>query len=83
MRLAQSQAHQPFLGFFRIGFLLSNLRYKSLVQNVCPDSNRAFSFFGQMRSASVLFERRFSEWQRYFLKKNLKDLGVVLLALTD
>ena len=32
---------------------------------------------------SALFERRFSEWQRYFLKKNLKDLGVVLLALTD
>ena len=58
MRLAKSQAHQPFPGFFKPGFLLSNHRCKSLLQGVCPDSNRAFSFFGQMHSASALFESR-------------------------
>ena len=84
MRLTKSQAHQPFLEFFRIGFLLSNHGYKSLVQNVCPGSNRAFSLFGQMHSAGALFERRFSRLAAvFFSKKNLKDLGVVLLALTD
>ncbi|MFR2963207.1 MAG: hypothetical protein ACLTLK_03775 [Oscillospiraceae bacterium] len=84
MRLAKSQAHQPFPGFFRPGFFLSNHRCKSLFQSVCPDSNRAFSLFGQMCSAGALFERRFSGWQLHFSqKKNHKDLGVVLLVLTD
>ena len=55
MRLAKSQAHQPFPGFFGPGFFLSNHRCKSLFQSVCPDSNRAFSLFGQMHSASALF----------------------------
>ena len=53
MCLAKSQAHQPFPGFFRPGFFLSNHRCKSLFQRVCPDSNRAFSLFGQMHSASA------------------------------
>jgi len=84
MRLAKSQAHQPFPGFFRPGFFLSNHRCKSLFQSVCPDLNRAFSLFGQMRSASALFERRFSRLAAAFSqKKNHKDLGVVLLVLTD
>ena len=84
MRLAQSQAHQLFPGFFGPGFFLSNHRCKSLFQSVCPDSNRAFSLFGQMCSAGALFERRFSGWQLHFSqKKNHKDLGVVLLVLTD
>ena len=84
MRLAKSQAHQPFPGFFGPGFLLSNHRCKSLFQSVCPDSNRAFSPFWQIYSASALFERRFF-WLAavFFLKKNHKDLGVVLLGLTD
>ena len=84
MRLAKSQAHQPFPGFFRPGFFLSNHRCKSLFQSVCPDSNRAFSLFGQMHSASALFEQRFSRLAAVFSsKKNHKDLGVVLLVLTD
>ena len=58
MRLAKSQAHQPFPGFFGPGCLLSNHRCKSLFQSVCPDSNRAFSLFGQMHSASALFEMK-------------------------
>jgi hypothetical protein len=84
MRLAKSQAHQPFPGFFRPGFLLSNHRCKSRFQSVCPDSNRALFPFGQMHSASALFERRFS-WLAavFFSKKNHKDLGVVLLVLTE
>jgi len=55
-----------------------------LFQGVCPDSNRAFSCFMQMRSASALFQRRFF-WLAavFFSKKNHKDLGVVLLVLTD
>jgi len=36
-----------------------------------------------MHSASALFQRRFSDWQQHFLKKTHKDLGVVLLVLTD
>jgi len=84
MRLAKSQAHQPFPGFFKPGFLLSNHRCKSLFQGVCPDSNRAFSCFMQMRSASALFQRRFFRLAAvFFSKKNHKDLGVVLLILTD
>ena len=84
MRLAKSQAHQPFPGFFKPGFLLSNHRCKSLFQGVCPDSNRAFSLFGQMHSASALFEQRFSRLAAvFFSKKNHKDLGIVLLVLTD
>jgi len=75
MRLAKSQAHQPFPGFFKPGFLLSNHRCKSLLQGVCPDSNRAFSLFGQMCSAGALFERRFSGWQRYFPQKNSQRFG--------
>ena len=83
MRLAKSQAHKPFLGFFGPGFLLSNHRYKSLFQSVCPGSDRAFSLFGQMHSAGALFERRFSRLAAvFFSKKNHKDLGVVLLVLT-
>ena len=62
MRLAQSQAHQPFPGFFKPGFLLSNHRCKSLFQGVCPDSNRAFSCFMQMRSASALFQFLKGRW---------------------
>ena len=82
MRLAKSQAHQPFPGFFEPGFLLSNHRCKSLFQGVCPDSNRAFSCFMQMRSASALFQRRFFRLAAvFFSKKNHKDLGVVLLVL--
>ena len=84
MRLAKSQAHQPFPGFFGPGFFLSNHRCKSLFQSVCPDSNRAFSLFRQMHSASALFERRFFRLAAvFFSKKNHKDLGVVLLVLTD
>jgi len=83
MRLAKSQAHQPFPGFFKPGFLLSNHRCKSLFQGVCPDSNRAFSCFMQMRPASALFQRRFFRLAAvFFSKKNHKDLGVVLLVLT-
>jgi hypothetical protein len=69
MRLAKSQAHQPFPGFFKPGFLLSNHRCKSPFQSVCPDSNRVFSLSGQMHSASALFQRRFPGWQQHFLKK--------------
>jgi len=84
MRLAKSQAHQPFPGFFRPGFFLSNHRCKSLFQSVCPDSNRAFSLFGQMHSAGALFERRFFGLvAAFFSKKNHKDLGVILLVLPD
>ena len=84
MRLAKSQAHQPFPGFLKPGFLLSNHRCKSLFQGVCPDSNRAFSCFMQMRSASALFQRQFFRLAAvFFSKKNHKDLGVVLLVLTD
>jgi hypothetical protein len=84
MRLAKSQAHQPFPGFFRPGFLLSNHRCKSPFQGVCPDSNRTFSLFRQMHSASALFERRFFRLTAvFFLKKNHKDLGIVLLVLPD
>jgi len=84
MRLAKSQAHQPFPGFFEPGFLLSNHRCKSLFQSVCLDSNRALSPFWQMRSASALFQRRFFRRAAvFFSKKNHKDLGVVLLVLTD
>jgi len=84
MRLVKSQAHQPFPGFFRPGFLLSNHRCKSLFQSVCPDSNRVFSLFRQMCSAGALFERRFFGLAAvFFSKKNHKDLGVVLLVLTD
>ena len=84
MRLAQSQAHQPFPGFFKPGFLLSNHRCKSLFQGVCPDSNRAFSCFMQMRSASALFQRRFFRLAAvFFSKKNHKYWGVVLSALTS
>jgi len=84
MRLAQSQAHQPFPGFFGPGFFLSNHRCKSLFQSVCPDLNRALSPFWQIHSASALFERRFFRLTAvFFLKKNHKDLGVVLLVLTD
>jgi len=84
MRLAKGQAHQPFPGFFGPGFFLSNHRCKSPFQSVCPDSNRAVSLFGQMHSTSALFERRFF-WLAavFFSKKNHKDLGVVLLVLTD
>ena len=84
MRLAKSQAHQPFPGFFKPGFLLSNHRCKSLFQSVCPDLNRAVSLFRQMHSASALFERRFF-WLAavFFLRKNYKDSGAVLLVLTD
>ena len=84
MRLAKSQAHQPFPGFFKPGFLLSNHRCKSLFQGVCPDSNRAFSCFMQMRSASALFQRRFFRLAAvFFSKKNHKYWGVVLSALTS
>jgi hypothetical protein len=84
MRLAKSQAHQPFPGFLGPGFLLLNHRCKSPFQGVCPDSNRAFSLFGQMRSASAFFQRRFFRLAAvFFSKKNHKDLGVVLLVLTD
>ena len=59
------------------------------------DANRCFrasapirtgrlSPFGQMHSASALFQRRFSRMAAaFFSKKNHKDLGVVLLVLTD
>ena len=60
MRLAKSQAHQPFPDFFGPGFFLLNHRCKSLFQSICPDSSRAFSLFRQMHSASALFEWRFS-----------------------
>ena len=75
MRLAKSQAHQPFPGFLGPGFFLSNHRCKSLFQSVCPDSNRAFSLFGQMHSASALFERRFSRLAAVFFSKNSQRLG--------
>ena len=75
MRLAKSQAHQPFPGFFRPGFLLSNHRCKSLFQSVCPDSNRAFSLFRQMHSASALFERRFSRLAAVFFSKISQRIG--------
>ena len=66
------------------GFLLSNHRCKSLFQSVCPDSNWAFSLFGQMHSASALFEWRFFRLAAVFIsKKTHKELGVVLLVLTD
>jgi len=40
--------------------------------------------FGQMYSASALFERRFFRLAAvFFSKKTHKDLGVVLLVLTD
>ena len=40
--------------------------------------------FLQMHSASALFERRFFRLAAvFFLKKNHKDLGVVLLVLPD
>ena len=71
MRLAKSQAHQPFPGFFGPGFFLSNHRCKSLFQSVCPDSNRAFSLFGQMHSASALFEQSFSRLAAVFFSKKL------------
>ena len=71
MRLAKSQAHQPFPGFFEPGFFLSNYRCKSLLQSVCPDSNRAFSCFMQMRSASALFQRRFFRLAAIFSSKKL------------
>jgi len=74
MRLAKSQAHQPFPGFFGPGFFLSNHRCKSLFQSVCPDSNRAFSLFGQMYSASALFEQRFSRLAAVFSSKNSQRL---------
>jgi len=74
MRLAQSQAHQPFPGFFKPGFLLSNHRCKSLFQGVCPDSNRAFSCFMQMRSASALFQRRFSRMAAAFSQKRITKI---------
>ena len=84
MRLAKSQAHQPFPGFFGPGFLLLNHRCKSLFQGVCPDSNRGLSPFGQMHSAGALFQRRFFRLAAaFFSKKNHKDFGVVLLVLTD
>ena len=83
MRLAKSQAHQPFPGFFEPEFLLSNHRCKLLFQSVCPDSNRGLPPFRQMHSASALFERRFFRLAAaFFSKKNHKDLGVVLLVLT-
>jgi len=76
MRLAKSQAHQPFPGFFGPGFLLSNHRCKSLFQSVCPDSNRGLSPFGQMHSASALFQRRFfPAGSGIFLKKESQRLG--------
>ena len=82
MRLAKGQAHQPFPGFLGLGFFLSNHRCKSLFQSVCRDSNRAFSLFGQMYSASALFEWRFFRLAAvFFSKKNHKELGVVLLVL--
>ena len=74
MRLAKSQAHQPFPGFFRPGFLLSNHRCKSLFQSVCPDSNRAFSLFEQMHSASALFEWRFFRLAAVFFSKKLTKI---------
>ena len=71
MRLAKSQAHQPFPGFFKPGFLLSNHRCKSLFQGVCPDSNRGLSPFGQMHSAGALFQRRFFRLAAVFFSKKL------------
>ena len=75
MRLAKSQAHQPFPGFLGPGFFLSNHRCKSLFQSVCPDSNRAFSLFRQMHSASALFERRFSRLAAVFFSKISQRIG--------
>ena len=76
MRLAKSQAHQPFPGFFKPGFLLSNQRCKSLFQSVCLDSNRALSPFWQIHSASALFERRFFPADSgIFLKKESQRFG--------
>ena len=69
MRLAKSQAHQPFPGFFKPGFLLSNHRCKSLFQGVCPDSNRAFSFSGRCVQPAPLFERRFFRLAAVFFSK--------------
>ena len=84
MRLAKSQAHQPFPGFFGPGFFLSNHRCKSLFQSVCPDSNRAFSLLGRCIQPAPFLNGDFSDWQRYFSqKKTHKELGVVLLVLTD
>jgi len=75
MRLAKSQAHQPFPGFFGPGFFLSNHRCKSLFQSVCPDLNRAVSLFRQMHSASAFLSGVFHGWQRYFSQKNSQRLG--------
>ena len=75
MRLAKSQAHQPFPGFFGPGFFLSNHRCKSLFQSVCPDLNRAVSLFRQMHSASALFERRLEDGY-----KVLADFNGTVLA---
>ena len=84
MRLAKSQAHQPFPGFFKPGFLLSNHRCKSLFQGVCPDSNRAFSCFMQMRSASALFQFLKGRWLQRLKRQAGEDLsGLIFLQQED
>ena len=84
MRLAESQAHQPFPGFFEPGFFYLCHRCKELFQAVLQDSNlflpRVIPKIHPFRQKQLLPKQKF----RLFCKnKYHKFSSAVLLVLPD
>ena len=84
MRLAESQAHQPFPGFFELGFFYLYHRCKGPFQAVLQDSNLLSSCIGPefhpFQQRKLLMKQKF----RLFCKnKYHKFSSAVLLVLPD
>ena len=80
MRLAKSQAHQPFPGFLGPDFFFQTIDANRCFRASAPIQTGRFPFSDRCIRPAPFLSGVFHGWQRYFSQKTHKDLGVVLLV---